>query len=128
MGAAPGEHSMPQDTQSGKQPGADEGATGEGEAPSRRAPTDPAAGISPRTLPATGGQGVSNPQATELPSTRAEAGGPEAAGGSTAQLESMQAMEQWLRQIPDDPGGLLRRKFLLEHLRREGRSAEFRDP
>ena len=27
-------------------------------------------------------------------------------------------MDQWLRQIPDDPGGLLRRKFALEHCRR----------
>jgi len=32
--------------------------------------------------------------------------------------EDAQAMEQWLRRIPDDPGGLLRRKFLNEHLRR----------
>ncbi|MGD8593290.1 MAG: VWA domain-containing protein [Gammaproteobacteria bacterium] len=28
-----------------------------------------------------------------------------------AELETMQANEQWLRRIPDDPGGLLRRKF-----------------
>ncbi|MDR4500857.1 MAG: VWA domain-containing protein [Nitrospirales bacterium] len=34
-------------------------------------------------------------------------------------MESQQAMEQWLRRIPDDPGGLLRRKFLLEHRRRQ---------
>ena len=27
-------------------------------------------------------------------------------------------LEQWLRQIPDDPSGLLRRKFYLEHQRR----------
>ncbi|MDT7042944.1 vWA domain-containing protein [Candidatus Nitronereus thalassa] len=33
-------------------------------------------------------------------------------------LEERQATEQWLRRIPDDPGGLLRRKFLLEHRRR----------
>lgn len=32
--------------------------------------------------------------------------------------EDAQAMEQWLRRIPDDPGGLLRRKFRNEHLRR----------
>ncbi|WP_447969861.1 VWA domain-containing protein [Nitrospira sp. M1] len=35
------------------------------------------------------------------------------------ELESQQATEQWLRRIPDDPGGLLRRKFLLEHRRRQ---------
>ncbi len=37
-----------------------------------------------------------------------------------------QALQQWLRRIPDDPGGLLRRKFLLEHQRRgeSGRQME----
>nr|WP_295777672.1 tetratricopeptide repeat protein [Rhodoferax sp.] len=29
------------------------------------------------------------------------------------------AQEQWLRAIPDDPGGLLRRKFLIEHMLRQ---------
>ncbi len=27
-------------------------------------------------------------------------------------------MEQWLRRIPDDPGGLLRNKFNYEHYKR----------
>ncbi len=36
----------------------------------------------------------------------------------SVQTESEQALEQWLRRIPDDPGGLWRRKFQLEHLRR----------
>jgi Ca-activated chloride channel family protein len=31
--------------------------------------------------------------------------------------EDAQAMEQWLRRIPDDPGGLLRRKFRNQHQR-----------
>jgi Ca-activated chloride channel family protein len=35
--------------------------------------------------------------------------------GSEKQL----AQEQWLRQIPDDPSGLLRRKFLIEHMLRQ---------
>ena len=35
-----------------------------------------------------------------------------------ADAEQAQATEQWLRQIPDDPGGLLRRKFEYEHQRR----------
>jgi len=33
--------------------------------------------------------------------------------------EQQLAREQWLRQIPDDPGGLLRRKFMIEHLMRQ---------
>ena len=35
-------------------------------------------------------------------------------------LERQQATEQWLRQIPDDPGELLRRKFLYEQRKRQG--------
>ncbi|WP_296698206.1 vWA domain-containing protein [Thiocapsa sp. UBA6158] len=35
--------------------------------------------------------------------------------------ERTQAMEAQLRRVPDDPGGLLRQRFLLQHLRREGR-------
>lgn len=33
--------------------------------------------------------------------------------------EQQQATDQWLRQIPDDPGELLRRKFLLEQRQRQ---------
>ena len=33
------------------------------------------------------------------------------------QQEQDQAMEQWLRRIPDDPGGLLRRKFRHQYQR-----------
>jgi len=34
-------------------------------------------------------------------------------------LEREQAMEQWLRQVPDEPGELLRRKFLYEQRKRQ---------
>lgn len=34
--------------------------------------------------------------------------------------EQEQAMNQWLRKIPDDPGELLRRKFLYEQRKRQG--------
>ncbi|MEO8325941.1 MAG: tetratricopeptide repeat protein, partial [Nitrospirota bacterium] len=46
------------------------------------------------------------------------------AAQTTAMEKSEQVLQQWLRRIPDDPGGLLRRKFLLEHQRRveSGRS------
>jgi len=50
---------------------------------------------------------------------------PQAQQASASQSEqaredqkSEQALQQWLRRIPDDPGGLLRQKFLLEHRRR----------
>ena len=39
--------------------------------------------------------------------------------------EERQALEQWLRRVPDDPGGLLRRKFEMQYsdrLKRQGRT------
>ena len=51
------------------------------------------------------------------------ANGPIEAPVRTDDTESLNetelALEQWLRQIPEDPGGLLRRKFMLEHLQRK---------
>lgn len=37
--------------------------------------------------------------------------------------EEQQVMEQWLRRIPDDPGGLLKNKFRIQYQRRERRAA-----
>ena len=42
------------------------------------------------------------------------------AGGALGDEQRL-AFEQWLRRIPDDPGGLLRRKFALEYRAREER-------
>jgi Ca-activated chloride channel homolog len=36
--------------------------------------------------------------------------------------EQSLTLEQWLRRIPDDPGELLRRKFLVEHMQKQGNS------
>jgi Ca-activated chloride channel homolog len=36
------------------------------------------------------------------------------------QNEQTLSLDQWLRRIPDDPAQLLRRKFLLEHMLRQG--------
>ncbi len=35
--------------------------------------------------------------------------------------EEQRASQQWLQRIPDDPGGLLRRKFLYQYRQRDGR-------
>lgn len=43
------------------------------------------------------------------------------------QSESSQAIEQWLRRIPDDPGGLLRSKFAWEFRRRAADRANTED-
>lgn len=40
-------------------------------------------------------------------------------GQNVPQHEKDQAKEQWLRLIPDDPGGLLREKFLRDYLRKK---------
>jgi len=37
-------------------------------------------------------------------------------------IENSQAVEQWLSKIKDDPGGLLRQKFIMEHKRRRAMS------
>jgi Ca-activated chloride channel family protein len=42
-------------------------------------------------------------------------------------VENEQAMEQWLRRIPDDPGGLLRRKFFYQY-RQLPNQAEAKEP
>ncbi len=40
---------------------------------------------------------------------------------SSAEKEKQRAKEQWLKLVPDDPGGLMREKFLRDHLRRQNR-------
>jgi len=67
--------------------------------------------------------GANGSAAAQQPATAKEsaaANGSTAANGfPTAQTEQQLALEQWFRQIPDDPGGLLRRKFLIEHLQKQ---------
>ena len=46
-----------------------------------------------------------------------------ASGDERSEQEQMQAMEQWLRRVPNDPGGLLRRKFR-DQYQREGRDQD----
>jgi len=56
------------------------------------------------------------------PAAEEETPGASAASAQPAELDSeeQQAAEQWLRRIPDDPGGLLRRKFLYQYRQRAG--------
>ena len=46
----------------------------------------------------------------------------EAAKESEQQSEQQQANEQWLKRIPDDPSGLLKRKFKYQYSRQQQRS------
>ncbi|MGA9343443.1 MAG: VWA domain-containing protein [Rhodanobacteraceae bacterium] len=47
-----------------------------------------------------------------------------AAREDSAAEEKRQALDQWLERVPDDPGGLLRRKFLLEYQLRQQNGEE----
>lgn len=47
-----------------------------------------------------------------------ESGDTQQAEANPLNSEEQQAAEQWLRRIPDDPGGLLRRKFLYQYRQR----------
>jgi len=67
--------------------------------------------------------GTDGGQAASAP--RGPAGKAAASAGPLDPLsaEERQAAEQWLRRIPDDPGGLLRRKFLYQYRARARRRA-----
>ncbi|MFQ5642253.1 MAG: VWA domain-containing protein [Thiogranum sp.] len=61
---------------------------------------------------------------SEQPSAAQEQphGARQQAEASALNSEEQQAAEQWLRRIPDDPGGLLRRKFLYQYRQRAAQS------
>ncbi|MBF0144336.1 MAG: hypothetical protein HQL59_12885 [Magnetococcales bacterium] len=62
---------------------------------------------------------MGNDRAAESPEGGEEAGGAVADDlPDSRELERRQALEQWLGRVPDDPGGLLRRKFAREARRR----------
>ena len=42
----------------------------------------------------------------------------------TEKMKEQQATKQWLRRIPDDPGGLLRNKFNYQYKRQKGQQSE----
>lgn len=61
--------------------------------------------------------------AQEAAANEAEPKSAEEIAAERDELEKQQAMEQWLRRIPNDPGGLLRRKFRLQY-ERQGRDQD----
>jgi Ca-activated chloride channel homolog len=62
---------------------------------------------------ATGEEQQAANEQDEQPTQQGEAAGPQ----DVEQWASEQAAEQWLRRIPQDPGGLLRRKFQYQYQR-----------
>ena len=68
-----------------------------------------------------GDDASAQPPAQPMPGTAATGRPAASAPSGDAQPiegEEKQAAEQWLRRIPDDPGGLLRRKFLYQYRHR----------
>jgi Ca-activated chloride channel family protein len=87
--------------------------------------------------PASGAEGPREERGAGLRSDSADAQDADAAQGaatagspddSAEEREQRAAMEQWLRQVPDDPGELLRRKFDYEYRARRGGAAEENAP
>ena len=74
-----------------------------------QAPPEPAGEVSSKTL--NEGPPESEPVATDQQMAQAQE--------VPVDPEQDQAMNQWLRKIPDDPGELLRRKFLYEQRKRQ---------
>jgi len=67
-----------------------------------------------------------NPDGTERRAAEEPAG--VASAESQALDEEAQATEQWLRKIPDDPAGLLRRKFYYQYQQRPGSKKQEDEP
>tara|TARA_R110001592_G_scaffold362770_1_gene678170 strand:+ start:22288 stop:24315 length:2028 start_codon:yes stop_codon:yes gene_type:complete len=62
--------------------------------------------------------GKEQPEPDETSDKEGETSGQPSAPAKELSEEEKQAMEQWLRRIPDDPGGLLREKFRYESKKR----------
>lgn len=69
--------------------------------------------------PSVGGTGTARGSESSAPLIAAQGKPQGEADGPPPKSEQTLALEQWLRRIPDDPGGLLRRKFLIEHIERQ---------
>jgi Ca-activated chloride channel family protein len=91
--------------------GAPEGAQQEGEGNSAEAEGDNEISGNPEA------PGTDEPVRPE----QTKAGRTQQMADSGLTPEEQQAIEQWLRRVPDDPGGLLRRKFKLEYQNRASR-------
>ncbi len=64
----------------------------------------------------------SNPAESKESTKQGDENAPQVAAGEfDPEEEKQQANEQWLRRIPDDPGGLLRRKFKYQYKQRGAR-------
>jgi Ca-activated chloride channel family protein len=119
------------DGQKGDKPQDNQDAAGAGQSVAKNKAENPEkikAGNHAKQRPAAAEQGspeATRQQAADRPADQEPAedsGAAGAAAANTASTEEQQATEQWLRRIPDDPGGLLRRKFLYQYRQRAASS------
>jgi Ca-activated chloride channel homolog len=99
------------------------------EAQARSEPSAPdAAASSPADSEAQARRDVDRGTAASSPRASGGASAPQRAGETTPRSERQLAEDQWLRRIPDDPGGLLRRKFMIQHMQRQQSQQLSTDP
>ncbi len=84
-----------------------------------------AAGLE-RNRPASGQHGAGRAQALarRAPAPNAQRQAAEGSARRKPVSERTLALEQWLRQIPDSPAGLLRRKFMIQYMLKHPDAAE----
>ena len=135
--ASPKDAGNPEEAKSDTSPPADQQESAPNEQPS---PPDGGSGEKQKQAAETPKPSPGDEQDTNKPPEASEAEAASASGGREADKpgeqpaapgeaetgsESDQAQAQWLRRIPDDPGGLLKRKFLYQYrLRQQNQSAD----
>jgi Ca-activated chloride channel family protein len=126
----PKEGQQPADAHAGQSSSEPPSAATGGLSADRDQPDQPdqstAAANDPQQSPAPNGSADNPPAQTDAeprpePLDTPPADAPSSAGGESASTEQRQALEQWLRQIPDDPGELLRRKFWYQQQQEQNR-------
>lgn len=128
------EQEQEQEQQNNEQPGEDNSEGEDSESNQNNPSQQPGGQSKPDGQPPQGDDSESDQGESEAETKPPESAEPQSsAGNETEQSESTgetsapaelepsplsQGQERWLRRIPDDPGGLLRRKFLQQHQQR----------
>ncbi|MCP4471880.1 MAG: VWA domain-containing protein [Gammaproteobacteria bacterium] len=121
-----GQQSQQQDGQQSQQQGSQQPLPGESQAPTdsaqdEREPGDPGRSEDDSRQDQ---QASAQPQPPDSAQSEANQQRSDEEVAAADHQMSEQAAQQWLRKIPDDPGGLLRRKFIYQYRARGGVDAE----
>ena len=120
-----GEEQSQQDEQSEQNDASDSDSGGDGESSDQQDDSQQAGGgqrdeanDQEESEPQTGDQDPNIADRDQQAADQLEAATQEQMAKFDEALEEQQALEQWLRRVPDDPGGLLRRKFRYQTMQR----------